>query len=108
MPKKGFMFDNELDQYLADKLESLLEPDTIRQALEAFVFLDEATAGRHRAMAAFLLGYLYSEFITYYELVKRRGPRQVEQQAFVDWLSQAVVPLIEPSLTDYEKRKDLR
>ena len=108
MPKKRFRFDAALDQHLADVLDFVLEPGEVRHALRAFAFLDEATAGKHQAMTAFILGYLYSDFNTYFQLVKERGPKPHEQEAFVEWLTEAVVPLVESALTKYETKKELR
>ena len=108
MPKKGFRFDDELDEHMAEVLSFVLDKRMIRGALSSFAFLDEATAGKHQAMTAFMLGYLYSDFNTYYELAKGRGPTGPEQQAFTGWLTGAVVPLIESTLTEYEKKRELK
>jgi hypothetical protein len=108
MPKKGFRFDAELDQMLFDILDNFLEPAALRHSLESFAFLDEVTTGRHQAMTAFMLGYIFSTFTTYYELVKEREPNRKESEALIAWMSEVAAPMIEDSMTEYEKKRELK
>ena len=108
MPEKSFRFDEKLDGQMFDFLTGFLKPRTIRHTIEAFEYLDEATAGRHQAITSYLLGYLVCMFDTYYLKEKRREPTDKESAALMEWLTEAVVPIIESILTDYEKKKELR
>ena len=108
MPEKGFRFDEELDRQMADFLLGFLKPATVRHTLQAFGYLEDATAGKHQAMTSYLIGYLACMFNAHYLKEKHREPTDAESLVLMEWLTEAVVPIIESTLTEYEARKELR
>ena len=108
MPKKSFRFDEELEKELFDIVDQFLKPSSLKASIESFAFLDDVTAGRHQTMTAFMLGYIYSTFTTYFELAKEREPNRKESEALIAWMSEVAAPMIEASMTGYEKKRELK